>query len=41
MLVLIVEDDPLFGSVIELWLKQDGFAVDWEQNADAEKLALR
>lgn len=41
MRVLLVEDDPLIGSGLEQGLKQEGFAVDWAQNADAATLALR
>lgn len=41
MRLLLVEDDPLLGESVRDGLLQDGFAVDWVQDAAAAALALR
>lgn len=41
MRLLLVEDDPLLGESVRDGLLQDGFAVDWVQDAAAATLALR
>jgi two-component system OmpR family response regulator/two-component system response regulator QseB len=39
--LLLVEDDVLLGSSTKVGLEQDGFAVDWVNDADAADRALR
>ena len=41
MRVLIVEDDSLLGPGLQTGLRQDGYAADWVQDADAAEHALR
>ena len=40
MRLLLVEDDPMIGESVRLGLRQDGFAVDWAQDAEAAEAAL-
>ncbi|HIQ16366.1 MAG TPA: response regulator transcription factor, partial [Leucothrix sp.] len=35
MRILLVEDDELIGSAVELALKDDGHAVDWVQDGES------
>lgn len=40
MRVLLVEDDAMIGAAVRQGLTQDGYAVDWAQNAEEAELAL-
>jgi two-component system response regulator QseB len=40
MRILLVEDDPMIGESVRKGLRQDGFAIDWVEDAEAAELAL-
>ncbi len=40
MRLLLVEDDPMIGASVREGLHQDGFTVDWVQDAEDAELAL-
>ncbi len=40
MRVLLVEDDAMIGASLHAGLKQDGFAIDWVENAERASQAL-
>lgn len=40
MRILLVEDDPMIGKSVQIYLKQEGHAVDWVRDGIAAELAL-
>jgi len=40
MRLLLVEDDPMIGASVREGLRQDGFTVDWAEDAEDAELAL-
>ena len=41
MRILLVEDDSMIGEAVRTGLRQDGFAVDWVQDAESADIAVK
>lgn len=41
MRILLIEDDPLLGDAVRIWLTHENYAVDWVQSGEDAESALR